>query len=63
MKQYDTLVDGHIKRCEIRGITETTAYGRRREIERFGLWFKRKKPRPKVNCSVPLCYRTVSQVS
>ncbi len=48
MKQYDALVEAYIKRIEIRGIGTSTIFTRRREIEKFGLWVKRKKPRPKL---------------
>ncbi len=47
MKQYDALLDVYEKQLSIRGIGASTILIRRREIERFGLWIKRKKPCPK----------------
>ena len=46
MKQYDTLLDAYEKQLSIRGIGASTILTRRREVERFGLWIKRKRPRP-----------------
>ncbi len=49
MKQYDALLDAYEKQLGIRGIGASTILNRRREIERFGLWIKRKKPRPNLS--------------
>jgi integrase/recombinase XerD len=59
MQQYDALIESYIKRCEARNIGKSTIYTRRREIEKFGLWVKRKKPRPKlekINSEIILDY-------
>ena len=59
MKQYDALVEAYSKRCEIRNISAATIYTRRREIEKFGLWVKRKRPRPRledINAEIILDY-------
>jgi len=48
MRRWDGLVDSYIKECEARGLAETTIYTRTRELERFGSWVKRRKPRPRI---------------
>jgi site-specific recombinase XerD len=62
MKQYDALVEAYSKRCEVRNIGAETIYSRRREIERFGLWVKRKRPRPRlenINAEIILDYLNI----
>jgi site-specific recombinase XerD len=46
MKRWDGLVDGYIKSCEIRGLSETTMVGIRNELDRWGCWLKRRRPKP-----------------
>ena len=45
MGQLERLTDGYLQDCETRGIAPTTLAGRRRELERFELWLRR---RPRV---------------
>jgi len=45
MRRWDGLVEGYIAQCEARGLVTTTLAQRRRELERFGSWLKRQKPR------------------
>jgi hypothetical protein len=46
MKRWDGLVDGYIKLCESRGLSETTMIGVRNELDRWGCWMKRRRPKP-----------------
>jgi len=46
MKRWDGLMDGYIKGCEQRGLSETTVSALHRELERLGCWLKRRRPRP-----------------
>lgn len=48
MRRWDGLCDGYRRECEARGLMESTLYTRMRELERFGLWLKRRKPRPRL---------------
>lgn len=45
MRRWDGLVDRYINECEQRGLSEATVYGRRLELDRFGTWLKRRRPR------------------
>jgi site-specific recombinase XerD len=45
MKRWDGLVDGYIKWCESRGLSEATVTGIRIELDRWGCWMKRWRPR------------------
>lgn len=46
MRRWDSEVDRYVQECGARGLRETTQLARARELERFGLWLKRRKPRP-----------------
>jgi len=46
MKRWDGLMDGYLKQCETRGLSEPTVVGLRHELERWGLWLKRRRPKP-----------------
>jgi site-specific recombinase XerD len=48
MRQWDQLLENYLRECEARGLSESVVAGRRRELERFGLWLKRRKPKPKI---------------
>jgi site-specific recombinase XerD len=48
MRNWDHIVDNFIRICETRGLSESVILGRRRELERFGAWLKRRKPKPTV---------------
>ena len=48
MRNWDQLVDNFMRRCEARGLTEAVISGRRRELDRWGTWLKRRKPKPQV---------------
>lgn len=45
MGQMETMTDGYARYCEGRGIAASTLEGRIREIDRFGLWIRRRKVR------------------
>ena len=46
MKRWDGMADGYIKQCETRGQSEGTVIGLRNELDRFGCWLKRRRPKP-----------------
>ena len=46
MKRWDGLLEGYLKECETRGLSAETIKSRRRELERWGCWMKRRRPRP-----------------
>lgn len=48
MRNWDQLVDNYMRVCETRGLTPSVISGRRRELERWGIWLKRKRPKPQV---------------
>jgi integrase/recombinase XerD len=45
MKRWDGMVEGYLKRCEQRGLSECTRYMILRECERLGCWLKRRRPK------------------
>jgi site-specific recombinase XerD len=48
VKRWDGLVEGFLSECGARGLAEATIEHRRRELERWGGWLKRRRPRPSV---------------
>ena len=46
MKRWDGLVDGYLRQGEVRGLSEETLVGVRSELDRWGCWLKRRRPRP-----------------
>ncbi len=46
MKRWDGLMEGYVKQCETRGLSAATVAGQRHELERWGLWLKRRRPKP-----------------
>lgn len=48
MRRWDGLVERYIRECEARGLAKSTVYKRGRELERFGLWLKRRRPKPQL---------------
>lgn len=46
MRRWDSMVDGYIKQCEFRGLSEATISGLRDELDRWGCWMKRQRPKP-----------------
>jgi site-specific recombinase XerD len=45
MKRWDGMVEGYLKTCEQRGLSEDTRYMIQRECERLGCWLKRRRPK------------------
>jgi site-specific recombinase XerD len=48
MRRWDSLVDGYLGLCEARGLSGEWVSGLRSELERWGSWLKRRRPRPKL---------------
>lgn len=48
MYRWDGLVERYTKECEARGLVEETVAQRMRELGRFGLWLKARRPKPKL---------------
>jgi len=48
MRRWDSLVDNYAGECEARGLSRETICSRRDELERFGCWLKRRRPKPKL---------------
>ena len=46
MRRWDNLVEKYLAQEQARGIAAATIYQRQRELARFGLWLKARKPRP-----------------
>lgn len=46
MKRWDGLVDGYVRMCEARGLSGATIVKMRNELDRFGCWLKRRRPKP-----------------
>ena len=45
MKRWDGLVESYGRWCESRGLSEATIGHRRNELDRWGCWLKRSRPR------------------
>jgi len=45
MKRWDGLVEGYSRWCEARGLSEATMDHRRGELDRWGCWLKRSRPK------------------
>jgi hypothetical protein len=48
MKRWDSLVEGYTEKCAGRGMSEETIRGIRNELDRWGCWMKRRRPKPKL---------------
>jgi len=46
MRRWEGIVEGYLKECEVKGLSQATLKSRARELERWGVWCKRKRPRP-----------------
>ena len=46
MKRWDGQVDGYERWCESRGLSAATIKHRRDELDRWGCWLKRRRPKP-----------------
>lgn len=45
MKRWDGILDDYLRRCEARGLAPATIVIRRNELEKWGTWCKRRRPR------------------
>jgi len=48
MRRWDGLVETYIKEYEARGIHPATIYSVHRELDRWGNWLKRRRPKPRL---------------
>lgn len=48
MSRWENLVDGFLKEYAARDVSESQVRNRERELIKFGIWLKRKKPSPKI---------------
>lgn len=48
MKRWDSLVDGYMGVCETRGIGVESLDSIRDELDRWGCWMKRRRPKPRL---------------
>jgi site-specific recombinase XerD len=48
MKRWDSLVDGYMEVCAQRGASEEWLRGIGHELDRWGCWLKRRRPKPKL---------------
>jgi integrase/recombinase XerC len=48
MQRWDRLTEQYLAECEARGLSEATLWQRRRELGRWGLWMKHRRPRPRL---------------
>lgn len=46
MKRWETLVDGYLRECELRGLASATIYQRQNELGKLGFWLRKRRPRP-----------------
>ena len=48
MRRWDGLVDAYLEEYVARGVCTAMVHNVRRELERWGNWMKRRRPRPKL---------------
>ena len=48
MKRWDGLVDEYLRVCEARGLSPESVRNIRDELDRWGRWLKRRKPKPRL---------------
>ncbi len=59
MRRWETLVDAFIEVYSTRGLSESYVESTRRELERWGNWLKRRRPKPQLAAIPPdfhVCY-------
>jgi site-specific recombinase XerD len=49
MKRWDQLVDQYLEEYRARGVATTTVSHVARELDRWGTWLKRRRPRPRLD--------------
>jgi site-specific recombinase XerD len=48
MRQWDSLVDNYMRYCKTKGLATATIIGNRRQLDKWGNWLKRRKPKPSI---------------
>jgi len=48
MKRWDSLVEGYLEECAGRGLSAESLRSIRSELDRWGCWLKRRRPKPKL---------------
>lgn len=48
MRRWDTLAESYIQECGARGLTEAYVFHLQTELERWGNWLKRRRPKPRL---------------
>lgn len=48
MRRWDSLVEGYTGQCEARGLSEESLRSIRSELDRWGCWLKRRRPKPRL---------------
>lgn len=48
MRRWDNLVDQYMKEYSSRGCAQGTVEGIRRELDKWGIWMKRRRPKPRL---------------
>lgn len=48
MRRWDALLDAYIEKCAARGLSESYVETSRRDLERWGNWLKRRRPKPRL---------------
>jgi site-specific recombinase XerD len=48
MRRWDTLVDRYMEEYSARGLSAETVHGVRCELDKWGSWMKRRRPRPRL---------------
>ena len=48
MRRWDVLAEAYIKECVARGLTEAYVFHIQTELERWGTWLKRRRPKPRL---------------
>jgi len=62
MKRWEKLVESYLQQCRTRGLAESTLKNRERELDRWGTWLRKRRPRPQLeNISMELLVRYIAQ--
>ena len=48
MRRWDSVLERYLRVCQSRGLMESTIANRMRELDRFGSWLKRRRPKPQL---------------
>lgn len=53
MRRWDGVVDEYLGECEVRGLTKEVIQVRGTELAKWGIWLKRRRPRPVIESIQP----------